>query len=85
MMGTEFNNNDNSIFTKMGWPICEYRHPYGLGIDLWAAIISLGLWPRTIMAALGPIPRPYHYKQSLTYKYLVNILVTRKRFSEKNQ
>ena len=29
--------------------------------------MTLGLRPRAIMATLRPIPRPYHYKQSLTY------------------
>ena len=40
---------------------CTYK-----GI-LQAAIMTLGLRPGAIMAALRPIPRPYHYKQSLTY------------------
>ena len=31
--------------------------------------MTLGLRPRAIMAALRPTPRPYHYKQLLTYKY----------------
>ena len=33
--------------------------------------MTLGLQPWAIMVALRPIPRPYHYKQSLTYKYCV--------------
>ena len=56
---------------------------YGLDIDLTAAIMAqgrpwaimaalimaaLGLRPWAIMAALRSISRPYHYKQSLTYK-----------------
>ena len=40
-----------------------------IGIDLCTAIIAFGLQPRVIMAALRPIPSPYHYKQSLTCKY----------------
>ena len=45
---------------------------YGRGTDLPAPIMTLGLrLPLgVIMAALRPTPRPYHYKQSLTYNYL---------------
>ena len=41
---------------------------YSHDIDLQAAIRAIGLQARAIMAALKPIPRTYHYKQSLTYK-----------------
>ena len=39
---------------------------HGLGIELRAAIIVLGLQPRAITAAFRPIPMQYYYKQSLT-------------------
>ena len=42
-----------------------------LGIDLRAGIMTLGLWPRAIMAALRPISRPYHYKQPLFINWLL--------------
>ena len=38
--------------------------------SLQAAMMALGLRPPAIMAALRPIPKPYHYKQSLTYEYM---------------
>ena len=46
-----------------------YLQWYGLGIDIRTSKMALGLWPWAIMVVLRPIPRPYHYNQSLTYKY----------------
>ena len=34
---------------------------------------GLGHW--AIMTPLRPIPRPYHKKQSLTYKYIIHLLI----------
>ena len=38
---------------------------------LHVTFLYIGLRPRAIMVAQRPIPRPYHYKQSLTYKYFL--------------
>ena len=36
-----------------------------------APIMALGLRPLAIMVAFRPIPRPYHYNQSLTYNFTI--------------
>ena len=46
-----------------------YSRVNGLGNDIWAPVMALGLRPRAMMAALRPVPRPFNYKQSLTYNY----------------
>ena len=40
---------------------------YGLGIGLRVAIIARGRIPRVNMAGRRSTPRPYQYKQPLTY------------------